>query len=257
MTAAVAGTDYLAPNGSAASLTNFPTFNQNTSGNAATSTKLAAPKNINGVAFDGSSDITITAAASTLSGTVQVSNGGTGVSTLTGLVKGNGANAMTAAVAGTDYLAPNGSAAEYLMADGSKSTSTSAATSGIWTVTSIIVSSSNNSYSNFTFIEASGFYQKVGNVVSFSLYISLSGDGYSSSYSELSNFEIALPVASNFTSVRDGSGTVSGSNSNYGDNIAGYVDANPTNDRLRINIQGAHGSVYNPTLAISGMYIVR
>jgi hypothetical protein len=50
---------------------------------------------------------------------------------------------------------------------------------------------------------------------------------------------------------------VSGSNSNYGDNIAGYVDANPTNDRLRINIQGAHGSVYNPTLAISGMYIVR
>ena len=33
--AASAGTDYLAPNGSAASLTNFPTFNQNTSGTAA------------------------------------------------------------------------------------------------------------------------------------------------------------------------------------------------------------------------------
>ena len=34
----VAGTDYLAPNGSAANLTNYPTFNQNTTGNAATAT---------------------------------------------------------------------------------------------------------------------------------------------------------------------------------------------------------------------------
>jgi hypothetical protein len=43
----VAGTDYLVPTGSAASLTNFPTFNQNTTGNAATATKLAVTKNIN------------------------------------------------------------------------------------------------------------------------------------------------------------------------------------------------------------------
>lgn len=34
----VAGTDYLAPNGSAANLMNFPTLNQNTTGNAATAT---------------------------------------------------------------------------------------------------------------------------------------------------------------------------------------------------------------------------
>jgi hypothetical protein len=39
-----------------------------------------------------------------------VVNGGTGATTLTGLVKGNGTGTMTAAVAGTDYLAPNGSA---------------------------------------------------------------------------------------------------------------------------------------------------
>jgi hypothetical protein len=82
MTAAVAGTDYLAPNGSAANLTNFPTLNQNTTGTAA---------NVTGI--------------------VSVANGGTGASTLTGLVKGNGTGAMSAAVAGTDYLAPNGSAA--------------------------------------------------------------------------------------------------------------------------------------------------
>lgn len=39
-------------------------------------------------------------------GTVGVDSGGTGVQTLTGIVKGNGASAFTAAVAGTDYLAP-------------------------------------------------------------------------------------------------------------------------------------------------------
>ena len=36
-----------------------------------------------------------------------VANGGTGVSTLTGIVKGNGTSAFSAAVAGTDYLAPS------------------------------------------------------------------------------------------------------------------------------------------------------
>jgi hypothetical protein len=38
-------------------------------GNAGTATKLAASKNINGVAFDGSADITVPAAAGTLTGT--------------------------------------------------------------------------------------------------------------------------------------------------------------------------------------------
>jgi hypothetical protein len=41
----------------------------NVAGNASTATKLAATKNINGVAFDGSADVTVTAAAGTLSGT--------------------------------------------------------------------------------------------------------------------------------------------------------------------------------------------
>lgn len=39
-------------------------------------------------------------------GTLGVARGGTGVATLTGLVKGNGTGAMTAAVVGTDYQAP-------------------------------------------------------------------------------------------------------------------------------------------------------
>jgi hypothetical protein len=44
--------------------------------------------------------------ATGVNGTLTVANGGTGATTLTGLVKGNGNSAMTAAVAGTDYQAP-------------------------------------------------------------------------------------------------------------------------------------------------------
>lgn len=54
---------------------NIPTLNQNTTGSAAT---LTTPRAINGVNFDGSAPITITAAGSTLSDTVPVSKGGTG-----------------------------------------------------------------------------------------------------------------------------------------------------------------------------------
>jgi hypothetical protein len=52
---------------SSGNLTNctFPTFNQNTTGSAAT---LTTSRNINGVSFNGSADITVTAAADTLSG---------------------------------------------------------------------------------------------------------------------------------------------------------------------------------------------
>ena len=50
--------------------------------------------------------INYVATAGALSSTLSVSGGGTGATTLTGLVKGNGTSAMTAAVAGTDYLAP-------------------------------------------------------------------------------------------------------------------------------------------------------
>jgi hypothetical protein len=41
-----------------------------------------------------------------VSGTLPVGNGGTGATTLTGVLKGNGTSAFTAATAGTDYLAP-------------------------------------------------------------------------------------------------------------------------------------------------------
>ena len=76
---------WAAPNGAGGAPTfrpivaaDIPTLNQNTSGTAAG-----------------------------LSATLAVGSGGTGATTLTGLVKGNGTGAFTAAVAGTDYVAPS------------------------------------------------------------------------------------------------------------------------------------------------------
>jgi hypothetical protein len=67
-------------------------------GNASTATKLAATKNINGVAFDGSADITVTAAAGTLTGTTLnstvVTSSLTSVGTLTSGTIGAGFTAI-------------------------------------------------------------------------------------------------------------------------------------------------------------------
>ncbi len=102
----IAGTNYLTPTGSAALLTSFPTLNQNTTGSAAT---LTTPRAINGVNFDGSAAITVTAAAGTLTGatlnaTVTASSL-TSVGTLGSLsVTGNITNAAATAstIAGFD-----------------------------------------------------------------------------------------------------------------------------------------------------------
>lgn len=49
-----------------------------------------------------------TVPTSDLTGTLGVANGGTGATTLTGVLKGNGTSALSAAVAGTDFVEPGG-----------------------------------------------------------------------------------------------------------------------------------------------------
>jgi hypothetical protein len=77
------------------------TLNQDTTGNAATATALETARTINGTSFDGSANITVTAAGSTLTGTslksTIVSSSLTSVGTLTSLVSG--------AITTTDNLA--------------------------------------------------------------------------------------------------------------------------------------------------------
>ena len=57
-------------------------------------------------ASTGLTPSTATSGAITVGGTLVVANGGTGATTLTGVLKGNGTSAFTAATAGTDYVAP-------------------------------------------------------------------------------------------------------------------------------------------------------
>ena len=80
------------------------------SGNAGTATALQTPRalttilsNIGPTNFDGSASVSIG-----VNGILGVGYGGTGATSLTGLVKGNGISAFTAATAGTDYVAPGG-----------------------------------------------------------------------------------------------------------------------------------------------------
>lgn len=46
--------------------------------------------------------------SSQITGTLPVANGGTGATTITGVLKGNGTSAISAAVAGTDFVSPGG-----------------------------------------------------------------------------------------------------------------------------------------------------
>lgn len=94
---------------SSGNLTNctFPVLNQNTTGSAAklTTSRTFQTNLASGTAagFDGTANN-----SHGVTGTLPVGNGGTGITSLTGLVKGNGAAAFSVAVAGTDYVAPGG-----------------------------------------------------------------------------------------------------------------------------------------------------
>jgi len=73
------------------------------------------------VAWNGSDFVEIT--PSTISSTLPVATGGTGATTLTGVLKGNGTSAFTAATSGTDYSAGTSALATGIL----KSTTTTGA----------------------------------------------------------------------------------------------------------------------------------
>ena len=101
-----------------------------TTGNAATATALQTARQINGVNFDGTANITVTAAGSTLSDTVPIGKGGTG---------------QTTANTAFNALAPSqtGNSGKYLTTNGTD-TSWAAVSGGAGgTVTSVSVTTAN------------------------------------------------------------------------------------------------------------------
>jgi hypothetical protein len=121
-----AGTDYLTP-----------------SGNAATATKLATKKKINGVDFDGSTDINITAVAdaSTLSGTVALNKGGTGAITAAAALTNLGAESISNK--STDINVDASSTSKYPSVKLIKDYVDTRVVSGVSSTTDLIVSSVN------------------------------------------------------------------------------------------------------------------
>lgn len=117
LSAAVAGTDYLAPAAIGVTVQAYDAQLANIAGLTPTNDGVIIGNGTNFVLESGATLRTSLGLGSlaTLSsinnsnwsGTdLSVANGGTGVSTLTGIVKGNGTSAFSAAVAGTDYLSP-------------------------------------------------------------------------------------------------------------------------------------------------------
>jgi hypothetical protein len=79
------------------------------SGGTGATSAGAARSALSAAASGANSDITSLTACTTITGLttpLSVAQGGTGAATLTGVIKGNGASAITAATAGTDYVAP-------------------------------------------------------------------------------------------------------------------------------------------------------
>jgi len=72
-----------------------------------TGTVFSADLKANGGLVIESTEIAVDLGASAITGTLAVGDGGTGATTLTGILKGNGTSAFTAATEGTDYLSNN------------------------------------------------------------------------------------------------------------------------------------------------------
>jgi len=127
----------------------FPTLNQNTTGSAAT---LTTARTINGTSFNGSADITVTAAAGTLTGTTLnatvVNSSLTSVGTLsslavTGTTTQTGAFNLAGAASPLQVQGSAGTSGQVLTSAGTGATPTWSTVAGTGTVTSVSVVTAN------------------------------------------------------------------------------------------------------------------
>ncbi len=73
-------------------------------GIAVTGSEVSVDNKANGGLVIESAKLAVDLSASSITGTLAVGDGGSGATTLTGILKGNGTSAFTVATAGTDYL---------------------------------------------------------------------------------------------------------------------------------------------------------
>ena len=111
----ITGTDYLAPNGSASSLTDFPILNQNTNGNASTATlagNISATSNTSLTSLENLNILGTITSGIWSATTISVIKGGTGLTSLVSnsVLLGNGTNAIQVVSPGTsgNVLTSNG-----------------------------------------------------------------------------------------------------------------------------------------------------
>jgi hypothetical protein len=111
----ITGTDYLAPNGSASRLTDFPILNQNTNGNASTATlagNISATSNTSLTSLENLNILGTITSGIWSATTISVIKGGTGLTSLVSnsVLLGNGTNALQVVSPGTsgNVLTSNG-----------------------------------------------------------------------------------------------------------------------------------------------------
>jgi len=165
----------------------------NADGNAGTATKLFTPRNINGVAFDGTASITVTAAASTLTGNTLSS--GVTISSLTNLgTLANLAVAGNIVVSGVgSYLTFPDSTQQTTAWTGSAPSAPANALTGT-TLASNVVSSSLTSVGTLTNLTTNGL--TVNGTTTISRQIAFDTTTYNQSYTTTSTGAINISSGS-------------------------------------------------------------
>ncbi len=123
-------------------------------------------------------------------------------------------------------------------------TPTGKVTAGTWTPTGTSVSNNASAPSPGT-----GFYTRVGDIVTFSVIVSVEP----TSASTATIFDLSLPIASSFTTAAQAIGTAASINPTTFGN--GAVFSNATDDRLQVRFQNGT-STGSRGIYVTGQYIV-